>query len=159
MHEGGISTPLIVHWPKGVPRRGELRHTPAHLIDIAPTILDAAGGRRPAQWNGQPVPTPPGHSLMPLFAADGAVEHDDLWWLHDGHRAIRVGRWKLVANSNGPWELYDLEQDRGESNNLAVKHPNKVRELEALWTQRADEFRSLALSDPPPEKPRRKDRR
>jgi arylsulfatase len=156
VHEGGISTPLIVHWPKGIRARGELRHAPAHLIDIAPTVLEVAGGKPPSTWNGLPVPPPPGHSLTPVFAKDGAVQHDYLWWLHDGHRAIRVGDWKLVADSNGPWELYDLNQDRGESNNLAAKHPDKVRELESLWTRRADEFRALALSDPPPESPPKK---
>ena len=60
VHEGGISTPLIVHWPKGIAARGELRHTPGHVIDLVPTILEAAGGKRPAKWDGKPVPPAPG---------------------------------------------------------------------------------------------------
>jgi arylsulfatase A-like enzyme len=153
VHEGGMTTPLIVHWPAGISARGQLRHTPAHLIDIVPTILELAGSSAPTTWQGQPVPTPPGHSLVPLFDADGAVEHADLWWFHDGHRAVRKGDWKLVANQGEPWELYDLAQDRGESNNLATSRPEKVRELEALWNQRAEEIRELATRDLPPEQP------
>jgi arylsulfatase len=67
------------------------------LIDIVPTVLELAGGEHPRSWSGRPVPTPPGKSLLPAFARDGAVKHDDLWWYHDGHRAIRVGDWKLVS--------------------------------------------------------------
>jgi len=144
VHEGGISTPLIVHWPQGIVARGELRHTPGHLIDMAPTILDIAGGQPPTTWKGRPVPPPPGRSLVPVFTADRPELHDDLWWCHDDHRAIRVGDWKLIAAQSEPWELYDLSLDRGESNNLAAQYPDKARELEALWTRRADEFRKLA---------------
>ncbi len=82
---------------------------------------------------------------MPLFAKDGAWQHDHLWWCHDGHRAIRAGDWKLVANCKNPWELYHLSKDRGESNDLAAEYPEKVRQLEVLWNQRADEFREMAL--------------
>ena len=74
VHEGGISTPLIVHWPKGIAARGELRHTPGHVIDLVPTILEVAGGKRPRQWDGKPVPPPPGKSLVPVFAKDGTVD-------------------------------------------------------------------------------------
>jgi len=149
VHEGGIATPLIAHWPRGITARGELRHNPSHLIDIVPTVLELAGGRHPQTWNDQPVPPPPGKSLVPVFENDGTVAHDDLWWFHDGHRAIRVGDWKLVsAGRNGPWELYDLSRDRGESNNLSEQHPEKVRDLEARWQQRLDESRSLAKDTP-----------
>src|SRR5262249_22549116 len=97
VHEGGISTPLVVHWPRGIAARGELRHTPGHLIDIVPTILDAAGDRAFATREGQSVPLRPGKSLVPLFKKDGTVAHDYLWWLHEGNRALRVGDWKIVA--------------------------------------------------------------
>jgi len=150
VHEGGISTPLIAHWPKGIRARGELRRTPTHLIDIVPTVLELAGGEPPKTWQGQAVPPPPGRSLAPLFAADGAWRHDDLWWCHDGHRALRAGDWKIVADRDAPWELYDLGKDRGESNNLADKHPDKVRELQSRWNRHADDFRALALKDLPP---------
>ena len=79
VHEGGISTPLIAHWPRGIRARGELRRTPGHVIDLVPTLLEVAGGRRAESWNGRPVPAPPGRSLVPLLAKDGSVTHDALW--------------------------------------------------------------------------------
>ncbi len=97
VHEGGITTPLIVHWPQGIAARGELRHDPGHLIDLAPTILEVAGGKWPPTLAGRPVPPPPGKSLVPALAKDGSVTHDYLWWYHIGNRAIRMGDWKLVA--------------------------------------------------------------
>jgi arylsulfatase len=152
VHEGGISTPLIVHWPKGIAGRGELRHTPGHLIDFVPTILEAAGGKRPEQWEGKPVPPAPGKSLVPLFAKDGTVSHESLWWLHEGNRALRAGNWKIVAaGKDSPWELYDLRSDRSETRNLAPDRPEKVRELAALWTKQFEEYSALAARDVPPE--------
>lgn len=152
VHEGGISTPLIVHWLNGIAAKGELRHNPSHLIDVVPTILEVAGGKRPEMWEGKPVPKPPGKSLVPVFAKDGTVAHDWLWWLHEGNRAVRVGDWKLVAaGADSPWELYDLKRDRGESRNLASTQPEKVRELERVWTTQRDEFIKLASQNLPPD--------
>jgi arylsulfatase A-like enzyme len=154
VHEGGISTPLIVHWPRGIAARDELRHAPGHIIDIVPTILEAAGGRRFANWEGKPVPPPPGKSLVPLFARDGTVAHDSLWWLHEGNRALRAGDWKIVAAGKGsPWELYDLRSDRSESRNLAGDRPEKVKELATMWTKQFDAFVALAGKDLPKEPP------
>jgi arylsulfatase len=144
VHEGGITTPLIVHWPQGIPGRGQLRHDPGHLIDLAPTILELAGGKWPETFAGQPMPAPPGKSLVPAFARDGSVTHEYFWWYHIGNRAIRAGDWKLVAAKDSPWELYDLRADRSESHNLAAEHPEKVRELQQAWTRHAEEFRELA---------------
>jgi arylsulfatase len=145
VHEGGISTSFIVHWPNGIAARNELRHNPAHLIDFAPTILDLAGGHWPQQWANTPVPPPPGKSLVPVFTRDGSVTHDYFWWFHENNRALRVGDWKLVsAGKDGPWELYDLSKDRGESHNLANEHPEKVSDLSALWQKKLDEFTALA---------------
>ncbi|MGE3806496.1 MAG: arylsulfatase [Gemmataceae bacterium] len=151
VHEGGISTPLIVHWPKGIAAKGELRHTPGHVIDLVPTILEAAGGKRLEKWNGQPVPVPPGRSLVPVFARDGKEPlHESLWWLHEGNRALRVGDWKIVsAGKGGPWELYDLRTDRSESKNLAKDMPEKVRELAAIWTRELEQYAELAAKDLP----------
>jgi len=154
VHEGGITTPLIVHWPKGIPARGELRHDPGHLIDLPPTIIELAGGAWPPTFDGKPVPTPPGVSLVPAFAKDGAVKHDYLWWYHEGNRAIRIGDWKLVRDHDSPWELYDLRNDRCESQNLAGARPEKVRDLEQAFTARMEEFRELANRDWPAPKPR-----
>jgi arylsulfatase len=149
VHEGGITTPLIVHWPAGIQAHGELRHDPGHLIDLAPTILELAGGRWPERFAGGAIPPPPGKSLVPAFAKDGALTHDYLWWYHIGNRAIRCGDWKLVAAANSPWELYDLRTDRSESHDLAASHPETVRELEETWTRHMEEFRALAKRDLP----------
>ena len=151
VHEGGIATPLLVHWPKGVAARGEMRHAPAHIIDLVPTLLEAAGGKPPATWQGEPVPAPPGKSLMPLLAKDGVVLHDSLWWLHEDNRALRVGDWKIVsAGKDSSWELYDVHADRSEDHNLAAAHPEKVSELAAMWTAQWDRYAALARKDLPP---------
>lgn len=153
VHEGGITTPLIAHWPKGIAARGEIRHNPAHVIDVVPTILEIAGGQRFDRWDGRPVPTPPGTSIVPVFANDGSVSQEFLWWLHEGNRAIRVGDWKLVAaGESGPWELFDLGADRTETIDLAARRPDKVHQLEQAWKQRWDEFRELAAEDLPAER-------
>lgn len=144
VHEGGISTPCVVHWPRGIPSRGEVRHTPGHLIDLVPTMLEITGAKRFSTWEAQPVPPLPGKSLVPAFTKDGSVTREYLWWLHEGNRAVRVGDWKLVATAKGTWELYDLRTDRGESRDLAAKMPDKVRELEQVWTRARDEALALA---------------
>ena len=113
-HEGGISTPLIVHWPAGISAKGELRHTPAHLIDLVPTFLELTGQNPPDQANGRDRPPLPGKSLVPAFAKDVTISRDFLYFHHEGNRALRIGNWKIVASgSKSPWELYDLETDRG----------------------------------------------
>jgi arylsulfatase len=148
VHEGGISTPLIVHWPKGLKAKGEMRNTPAHIIDLVPTILAACGGKAIPSWNDKPVPSPPGKSLIPLFSRDSKSLHDSLWWLHEDNRALRAGNWKIVAaGKDSPWELYDLTADRSESHNLASDHPDKVRELAAIWERQFEEYAALALKD------------
>ena len=149
VHEGGISTPLIVHWPRGISAHGELRHDPGHLIDLAPTVLELAGGQWPATHQGKPVPRPPGKSLVPALAKDGSVTHDYLWWYHSKNRAIRVGDWKLVSVGGSPWELYDLGNDRCESHDLAAGHPEKVKQLEQAWNAHTEEFRRLVQDAPP----------
>ena len=144
VHEGGISTPLIAHWPKGIAARNELRHTPGHFIDFVPTVLELAGVEKPKQWKGEPIPAAPGRSLVPAFAKDVLVPHESLWWLHEGNRAVRVGDWKLVAAKGDPWELYDLRTDRAEQINLAAKMPDKAKELERAWQEQANRYATLA---------------
>jgi arylsulfatase len=146
VHEGGISTPLIVHWPRGISSRGELRHTPGHVIDFVPTLLDLAGARASPQWRGQKPPPLPGRSLVPAFARNVLVERDFLFFHHEGNRALRVGNWKLVSarEDQDTWDLYDLGKDRCESRNLAGEHPEKVKELEGIWLKQENQYRQLA---------------
>ncbi len=144
VHEGGISTPLIAHWPKGITAKSELRRTPAHVIDIVPTVLELAGVVKPKEWKGEPIPEAPGRSLVPAFAKDETIARDSLWWLHEGNRAVRVGDWKLVAAKGDAWELYDLKNDRAEQHNLATELPAKAKELEQVWQKQTDDFSELA---------------
>ena len=144
VHEGGISTPLVVHWPQGFRARGELRRTPAHVIDIVPTVLEVIGIEKPEQWEGDPIPRAPGRSLVASFQRDVVIDRDFLWWLHEGNRAIRAGDWKLVAAKGDPWELYDLATDRAESRDLASQLPDKLKELEAVWTAELERMTRLA---------------
>jgi arylsulfatase len=150
VHEGGISTPLIVHWPEGFGAKGELRHTPGHFVDIVPTVLELAGVTKPDTWKGRPVPPAPGKSLAPAFAKDVIIDRDSIWWLHEDNRAIRVGDWKLVAAKGDPWELYNLGGDRAEQHNLAAQYPEKVKELEAKWTDQMKAMQDLLRKEPPP---------
>jgi arylsulfatase len=154
VHEGGIATPLIAHWPRGIAAKGQLRRDPAHLIDVVPTVLELAGGRHPTTWNDDPVPPPPGISLVPALAGDGAVLHEYLWWFHDGHRAIRIGDWKAVSDGkDDDWDLYNLAVDRGETNDQSAAQPEKLNHLRRAWHEHQGEFRALATRDLPPDKP------
>jgi arylsulfatase len=149
VHEGGISTPLIVHWPAGIAARGELRHTPAHLIDVVPTLLDLTGVPSPDSWDGESRPPPAGRSLVPAFASDVAIPREFLYFKHIGNRALRVGDWKIVALKGCPWELYDLARDRAESRDLAAARADKVAELSAIWERRDEEFRRQGATGRP----------
>lgn len=132
-YEGGIATPLIVHWPEGVSAHGELRSQVGHVIDLLPTFLDVAGAEYPAKKPDGSATIPlQGRSLVPTFA-DKPIERDPLYWEHMGARAVRDGRWKLVSKRNGGWELFDLEADRTETHDLAAGRPDRVRRLEALY--------------------------
>lgn len=148
VHEGGIATPLIVHWPAGVPAAdaGALRHQPVHLIDVVPTLLEAAAIAAPAALaDGTPVPPLQGRSFLGVLGDAAAPEpHEALWWCHEGNRAVRVGDWKLVAVRDGPWELHDLAADRAEGVDLAAREPERVAALERTWEGIAAECRALA---------------
>jgi arylsulfatase A-like enzyme len=136
-HEGGISTPLIVRWPAAIRKGGGLTHQPGHLIDLMPTCLDAAGVPYPKTYQGREVLPVEGRSLLPVFRGDEPKEPRVIYWEHEGNRAVRQGKWKLVSRhagaSPGEWELYDLEADRTEMTNLAGRQPEKVRELASLY--------------------------
>jgi len=143
VHEGGISTPLIAHWPQRIRTPGALRHSPGHVIDLVPTLLEIAG-ISPQTQTDSAAPQLPGKSLVNALADDVIVPREFLWWLHEGNRAIRQGNWKLVAARDDPWELYDLTTDRAESQDLASQHPEQVKSLAELWQRQFDETLALA---------------
>ncbi len=150
VHEGGIATPWIVHWPQGIADGGGLRRQPVHVIDVVPTALELAGLPAPAEHDGQPVPPSHGRSFAPALAAAAApASHEQLWWCHEGHRAIRAGDWKLVADKGGAWELYDLACDRTESLDRAAAEPARVAALAAAWATTAADCRQLAADELP----------
>jgi arylsulfatase len=137
VHEGGIATPLIVHWPRGDLASGRIVHAPFQLTDIVPTVLEATGVAQPGRLGDRVVLPPEGRSM--LAALRGApVEEATLYWEHIGNAAVRRGRWKLVREADRPWELYDLETDRAESRDLASEEPALVGELAAAWQAWAD---------------------
>jgi arylsulfatase A-like enzyme len=137
MYEGGTSSPLIVHWPAGIPA-GETRNQVGHVMDIMPTCCSLAGTTYPTRRDGQAVTPVEGECLMPSFAGD-PVERGPLFWEHQGHRAVRSGTWKIVSYGNRDWELYDMVADRTELHDSAAEHPEVVSELASLydaWAER-----------------------
>ncbi len=132
-HEGGISAPLIAHWPARISGRGQLCSQPGHLIDLMATCVDLAGATYPKEFKGRAIAPMEGRSLAPAFA-NQPIQRDALFWEHEGNAAVRVGDWKLVRlGRDGPWELYDLKADRTEQQDLALAQPERVKDLAAKW--------------------------
>lgn len=131
-HEGGISTPLIVHWPAGGLVNGEIIRAPSQLTDVLPTILEATQVTYPKNFQGREIPTCEGHSLLSVLRGKKHTDHH-LYWEHTGNAAIRYGRWKLVREYPRSWELYDMDTDRAETANLATQNPDIVADLAMHW--------------------------
>ena len=132
-HEGGIATPLIAHWPQGIRRRNALEHQPGHLVDLMATIVDVTGATYPNEFKGRAIQRMEGVSLRPAFAGGRIRRTRPIFWEHEGNRAIRSGRWKLVSRYPDGWELYDMIADRLERNDVAPRHSDVVRTLAAEW--------------------------
>ena len=136
VHEGGISSPLVCRWPTGLKQpAGSWTSEPGHIIDVMATCLDLAGADYPA--GKTPVE---GKSLRPIFEEGKRTIHEALFWEHQGNRAVRMGDWKLVARNGGPWELYNVAEDRSELSDRAAGMPDKAAEMEAAydaWAARA----------------------
>ena len=141
VHEGGISTPLIAHWPQGIPatRQGLTEPQPAHLIDLMATAVDLAGAEYPRRFDGYDIVPMEGVSLTPAFSGEPLGRPGPIFWEHEGNRAVRDGRWKLVAKGpGGPWELYDMRADRTETRDLAAAHPERTAKMVRQWEAWAD---------------------
>lgn len=132
MHEGGISTPLIMHWPDGMDKKGEWINAPGQLPDIMATIMDVTSSDYPKTYQNKTIIPQEGYSLFPLI--NGKPNgRNTLYWEHGNNRAVREGKWKLVATAKGDWELYDMEKDRTEIHNLRDQHPDLAEKLEGMW--------------------------
>lgn len=156
VHEGGIATPLIAHWPAGIKEKGALRTVPGHVIDIMPTLVELTGATYPSEYKDNSIKPMEGVSLVPTFE-DKPVEREAIYWEHEMNRAVRMGDWKLVSKGellNGVyghwknyqkdfWELYNIQEDRSELHDLAEKYPEKVSQMSQMWedyAQRANVF-------------------
>ena len=132
-HEGGISTPLIARWPAGFARKGEMEGRVGHIVDVMATCVDVAGARYPAGGERN-IPPMEGRSLVPALRGE-PDQPRLLFWEHEGNRAARDGRWKLVARKGRPWELYDMDADRAEMHDLAANRPDEVARLARAWDE------------------------
>ena len=149
VHEGGISSPLIAHWPKGIDaaRYGKLESQPGHLIDLMATCVDLGGAQYPAKVGDTAIVPLQGTSLAPAFNGKNIGREEPIYWEHEGNRAMREGKWKLVAKgANGPWELYDIDADRTELNNLSEAEPKRLADMAERWEAWAEK----ALAKPWP---------
>jgi arylsulfatase len=139
VHEGGISTPLLAQWPARF-RPGGVAHAPTHVIDILPTILEAAGAAYPAEFGGHAIQPFDGESFLPLLDGKAWARQQPIFWEHEGNSAVRVGDFKLVRRHGFDWELYDMERDRTELNNLAGRSApleTRLKHDYAAWAEAA----------------------
>jgi arylsulfatase len=150
-HEGGIGTPCIAHWPDRIEQSNEITHQVGSLMDLMPTFLEAAGAEYPELRGDYPIPPMEGQSLLPLLTRGEEFDHPPIIREHEGNRAVREGKWKLVSyyseahqhgvgsgKRTGQWELYDLEADRTELNNLAEENPQQAEKMIGMYREWAD---------------------
>lgn len=149
VHEGGISTPLIAHWPDRIKDHGQIRHQHGHMIDIMATLVDISGADYPESYKGQRILPMEGKSLMNVLTRNESIERDAIYFEHGGNRAIIQGKWKLVSRTKPlnwrfirineiplqEWALYDLEEDRTETRDLTDQYPDKVKEMAEKWQE------------------------
>jgi arylsulfatase len=151
VHEGGIATPMIAHWPAGIQSDPNPVSTPYHVIDIAPTILALASKHAGTEFESL-NPKFPGLSFAREFQEQAnrasRTESRVLWWQHEANRALRDGNLKIVASGkDSPWELYDLAQDRAETENLATQRPQELERLAKTWNELTEQFRLQATAE------------
>jgi arylsulfatase A-like enzyme len=138
-HEGGIITPLIVHWPNGIKKKGQLIKKPAHITDLMPTCLELTNTNYPDFYKNKKLDPLDGLSILPIINNGEKNKNREFFWEHFGNRAIRKGNWKLVAFKKKPWELYNMEIDPYELNNVISSNSEKARELQLKYEKWAIE--------------------
>ncbi|HWV99609.1 MAG TPA: arylsulfatase [Candidatus Acidoferrum sp.] len=156
VHEGGIATPFIASWPAVIRKQGSITRQLGHVTDLMATFVEAAGTRHPESYKGHPILPLEGKSLLPLFRGQERPDRSPVFWEHEGNRAVRLGKWKLVSRYPGGWELYDMKADRTELHDLAGEHPDEVEELSGLyeqWAQRCGVVTPDQLPRPRPTVP------
>ncbi|MDE0839728.1 MAG: arylsulfatase, partial [Kiritimatiellae bacterium] len=158
VHEGGVATPMILSYPDGVSKTGSIAKDPGHLIDIMATCVDYAGATYPTEFAGKTITPMQGVSLRPVLEGKALNRGKPVFFAHEGNSAIREGRWKLVAKKKDVkadnWELYDMQVDRSETNNLAAKHPERTADMKKRWYAWAiaeQVFPSIHLGEAPPQ--------
>jgi arylsulfatase len=144
--EGGIATPLIAYWPKGIAaaQRGTKVTAPGHLIDVMPTLVEVSGATYPTTFNGHAIVPMQGRSMVPAFTGKPLTRDKPIFWEHEGNRAVRDGRWKLVARFRQPWQLFDMTKDRAEMHDLAAAQPDRVKAMAAQY----DAWAASSFVDP-----------
>jgi arylsulfatase A-like enzyme len=151
-HEGGIATSFIARWPAVIRETGKISSQLGHIIDVMATAVDVAGAKHPDKFQGHDILPLEGQSLLPTFQGKTAPRTAPLFWEHEGNRAVRLQQWKLVSRHGRDWELYDVEADRTELKNLAASHPQKVKEMSALYDAWAKRCHVVPRDQLPPER-------
>ena len=131
-HEGGIATPLVVSYPAGIDHKmnGKIVHQPGHVIDIMATLVEMSSATYPKTYKGNDIIPMQGINLYPIWMGEKPVRSEPLFWEHEDNVALRDGRWKIVKERNEPdWQLYDMEADRTECNDLAQAKPDVLGEM------------------------------
>jgi arylsulfatase A-like enzyme len=151
-HEGGIATPFIARWPAVIQKAGGITGQAGHVTDIMATFVEVAGAKHPDTYGGLAIQPLEGKSLVPIFEGKVRPNSSPIFWEHEGNRAVRLRQWKLVARHGQEWELYDVEADRTELENLATKYPERVREMSALYDAWAKRCNVLPVEQLPRER-------
>jgi len=149
-HQGGIATPLIAHWPGKIKDVGGIDTRPGHVVDLMATLVDVARADYPVTFGGETIKSMQGKSLIPWLEGKDREAHEYLFWEHEGNRAVRQGDWKLVAESEKEWELYNLGDDPTEMNNLIAAQPDRAEQLievYAEWAKKND-VREFPFNNP-----------